>query len=54
MLDLAGLADLFEPLEHLLTVVDVGRRAVQLHEIEAVDFEIFQRTVDEGLDIRLV
>ena len=53
MLDLAGLADLFEPLEHILSIVDVGRWAVKLHEIEAVDVQVLQRAVDEGLDIGL-
>ncbi len=50
MEDLAPAHQIVEPVEHLVVVVDRGRRAVQLHQVERLDLEVHQAPVDEAFD----
>ena len=45
--DFAGLRELVERGEHVRPVVHLGRRAVQLHEIERIGLQVLQAAINE-------
>ncbi|MGZ2429882.1 hypothetical protein ACVI1T_001781 [Rhizobium redzepovicii] len=51
--DLAGLLQRVETFEDLRLVKHLARRAVKLHEVEAVDGKILKAAVDEAFEIGL-
>ncbi len=52
--ELSGLYQAVECAEQFGAVVDVGRRAMELHQVEAIGGEIAQAVFDEAGDIALV
>ncbi|EGE55689.1 hypothetical protein RHECNPAF_8900105 [Rhizobium etli CNPAF512] len=52
-LDLAGLLQRVETIEDLGLIEHLTRRAVQLHEVEAVDGKVLEATVDETFEVCL-
>jgi hypothetical protein len=52
--DLAGLHHVVEQTEHLGLIEDVGRRTVQLQEVDGLDLQVLEAPFDEGGQVLLV